>query len=809
MGLMHSVRIRARTVFRPPAFALTATITLALGIGLSTAVYTVADALLIRKLPVVDQDRLITLWGEKRDGSLDNSPLDLKQTREFTRDARTLKGVAYFAYEGAWPVAIRNGDRITRMRRALVSGNWFDVLGARPVIGRALRPADDVVGAAPVVVLSHAAWQRQYGADPGVVGTTLTLAEFGISAKIVGVMPPGLEYPPGTDVWAPFVPSRLRSENDTTAYTALDLVGRLAVNATAENAQTELTAYFTRAGASPWLRDMRGVAHPLPRVILGDVRQAVLVFAAAAALLLLLTCINVANLLLVRGLARFREIGIRAALGASQWQIFTQLLTENAMLAGAGGAAGVLVASAASGSFIALAPAGLPLLSTVHLNKAALVAALVITIVATLFFGLVPAFLTARADIHGVLRSGARQSSGRGARMARETLVAAQIGLALLVLSGAALLARSFVALRNADLEFDSSHLLIAELAIRYDHYGTAEQQLPLIRALLAQLRSTPGVQAVSPVVAIPFSGTGGWTGRAGLEGQSATEAARNPMFSMEVVTPEYFRTFGLHVLRGRAFADTDRPGSEQVVVISETTARQYWPDQDPIGRRLYIGGILDVGFTVVGIVPDTRYRDLREPRASVYYPLAQSPFPFVPTTLAIRTAGSPASLVPIVRRVINETVSGVALAGAEPFETYMKGPLSQPRLNAFLLGVFAVVAATLAAIGLFGTMSAMVRQRTREFGVRMALGATSRDIQSLVIGRGLAIAGAGVAAGLAAALLANRVLSSLLYEVRATDAATLAAAVLFVTTIALLASLIPSRSSARIDPALALRSEG
>jgi ABC-type antimicrobial peptide transport system permease subunit len=280
-------------------------------------------------------------------------------------------------------------------------------------------------------------------------------------------------------------------------------------------------------------------------------------------------------------------------------------------------------------------------------------------------------------------------------------------------------------------------------------------------------------------------------------------------MFNMEVVTPDYFRTFGLRVLRGRAFTDADRKGAGQVVVISETTARQYWPNQSPLGKRMSIGGGLDESFTVVGVVPDTRYRDLREARASVYYPLAQSPFPFAPTTVAIRAASSPGSLVPVIRRAIDEAVPGVALASAEPFETYMRGPLSQPRLNAFLLGVFATVAATLAAIGLFGTMSTMVRQRTREFGIRMALGATAREIQSIVIGRGLAIAGVGMGVGLTAAVFANRVLSSLLYEVGATDMGTLAATALLVAAIALLASFIPSRSSARIDPALALRADG
>ena len=812
MRLVQSVRLGARTLFRAPTFAFTAITILALGIGLSTAVFTVAEALLIRRLPVLDQDRLVTLWGEKRDGSTMNWPLDLKATREFTRQTRTLQSMAYFAYEGAWPVAIRNGDQVTRLRRALVSGNWFDVLGTRASVGRALRPADNVVGAAPVVVLSHATWQTQFGADPHVIGKMLRLEEFGFTATIVGVMPPGLEYPTGVDFWEPFVPSRLTSENDPTAYTALDLVGRLAVNATAENAQSELTAYFTHAGASTsslLLRQLRGVAHPLARVVLGDARPAVLAFAGAAALLLLLTCINVANLLLVRGLARIREIGIRAALGASRSQVVAQLFIENAMLAAAGGAVGVLVAGAAVQGFIKIAPGDLPLVNTVHLDMTALGAALGITIVAVLLFGLLPAFLMARADIQAALRSGARQSVGRGGRIARETLVAAQIALALIVLSAAALIARSFVKLRNADLEFDASHLLVAELAIHYDQYGTAEQQLVLIRQLLAQLRSTPGVLAVSPVVAMPFSGTGGWTGRAGIEGESPDEAAKNSMFNMDVVTPDYFRTFGLRTLRGRAFTDADQQGAERVAVVSESTARQYWPDQDPIGKRFYVSSKINELFTVVGVVPDTRYRDLREAPASVYFPLAQSPFDFAPTTLAIRSAGSPSSLVPIIRQVIDQAVPGVALASAAPFDSYMNGPLSQPRLNTFLLVVFAVVAATLAAIGLFGAMATMVRQRTRELGIRMALGATSWAIQSMVITRGLAIAAAGVGTGLLGAVLANRLLSPLLFHMSATDAVTLGTAALFLTTVALLASFIPSRSSARIDPALALRSDG
>ncbi|HEY5062242.1 MAG TPA: ABC transporter permease, partial [Gemmatimonadaceae bacterium] len=290
---------------------------------------------------------------------------------------------------------------------------------------------------------------------------------------------------------------------------------------------------------------------------------------------------------------------------------------------------------------------------------------------------------------------------------------------------------------------------------------------------------------------------------------QSPGEAAKNPMFSMEVVTPDYFRTFGLRVLRGRALGDADRKGAEPVVVISESTARAYWPSQDPIGKRLLMGGSLDQGFTVVGVVPDTRYRELRDARGSVYYPLAQSIFPFAPMTLAIRTTGRPASVVSGLRRLIPEAASGIVLARAEPFESFMEAPLAQPRLNAFLLAVFALAAATLAAIGLFGVMATMVRQCRRELGVRMALGATVRDIESIVVGRGLTVAGVGVAAGLAGSVVANRLLSSLLYQTSPTDIPTLAGVATLLLLIAVLASLIPAQSSARIDPAIALRSEG
>lgn len=791
--------VSLRSLRRTPGFALTVILTLALGIGLATAVFTVADALLLRQLPVRDQDRLVVLWGQAPDQAF-NYPLGLDDAREFARRSRSLERVAFFAYYGAGPKPIRDGDQISRLRRALVSGEFFDVLGAQPALGRTLRATDDVAGAAPVLVLSYGAWQRRFGGDPHVLGRQVLTYDDGVAYTIIGVMPRGLDYPSGTDFWAPVVPSTIPKD--------LYVIGRLAPGRTGADARDEMTAFLGRAEASPWQRDLRGVVHTLPRIVLGDVRPALIVFAVAAGLLLLITCINVANLLLVRGLARVREIAVRSALGASRGRVMGQLLTENALLAIAGGAIGVAVAAGAVRGFIAYAPAGVPRLDEIQLNAAALAGAVVITGVAMVLFGLAPAVMTSRAALHQVLRSDAGQTSRRS-RRTTEALVAGQVALALLVLSAAALLARSLVKLERAELSFEPSRLLIGELVLRLDLYDDERKQLALLERLLPQLEAIPGVRAVSPVVAVPFSGSGGWDGKPAAEAQSPEEAAANPMLNMEVVAPAYFETLGIPVIRGRVLTDADREGAPPVVVVSQSAARHYWPGGDPIGKRLRMGPELEQTLTVIGVVPDTRYRDLRDARPSIYFPLRQSFFPFMPMTLAVRTSGPPAELVPTIRRVIEETAPGAALASAAPFEAFLDRPLAQPRLNALLLAVFAGAAVALAAVGLFGVMVTMVRQRTHELGVRIALGATGRDLRRMVMWRGLAIATAGMVVGLFGALLANRLLVAMLYEVSPTDGVTLGVVAALLLCVAALASVIPARSTTDIDPVLVLRADG
>jgi predicted permease len=792
-----------RSLHRTPGFAVAAILTLALGIGLSTAVFTVADAMLIRQLPVRDQGRIVTLWG--REKGFDNFPLSVDDAREFARRTRSLSQVAYYPYQGAWPKPVRDGTGVSRLRQALVSGDFFTVLGAHAVLGRTLRATDDVAGAAPVAVLSYGTWQQKFAGDPAVLGRQLVMYDSDLSYTIVGVMPRGMDYPKGSDFWVPIIPS---SSPGGLSYLSVDLVGRLAPGATPANARDEMTAFFGRADASPYLRNLRGVVRTLPRVILGDTRPALFVFAAASALLLLIACINVANLLLARGLARTREIAVRSALGAGRVRIIAQLLAENAMLAIAGGVVGLMVAAGAVRMFVAFAPAGVPRLDEVHMNGAALAGAVGIAAIAMLFFGLAPAIMMSRVELQAVLRSGMRHSPGRGSRMATEALVVAQIALAVVVLSAAGLIARSLLKLERVDLALQTSHLLIGQLSIRYDQFDTKDTQLALLERLLPEVRAVPGVRSVSPVVAVPFAGGAGWDGHASTEGQTTEEAAANPMLNMDVVSPDYFATLGIPIIRGRGFTDADREGAPAVVVVSQSAAREYWPGGRALGKQLTMGSASQAA-TVVGVVPDTRYRDLRDARPSIYFPLRQSFFPFVPMALAIRATGSPTAIVPTLRRVIGAVDPGVTLTYAAPFDFYLEAPLAQPRLNALLLAVFASAAVALAAIGLFGIMATMVRQRTRELGVRLALGATAGDLRDLVMRRGLVIATAGLALGIIGALLANRLLASLLYEVSATDAVTLVAVAGLLLAVAALATFIPARSSTRIDPAIALRVEG
>jgi putative ABC transport system permease protein len=791
-----------RGLRRSPGFTITALLALGFGIGLATAVFTVANTLLVRRLPVADEDRLVALSGQSRDGRVANWPLSYADAREFAAHTRSLSGVAFFVFPGVIRAPIDAGGTVERYNFAAVSADFFGVLGATPLFGRALRREDDVGGAPPVLVLSYRAWKERFGATQDVIGRSVVLQPTDATFKIVGVMPQGLDFPRGVEAWtaeAATVPA-----GDLTNV-QMDMVGRLAPTASVAAASEELTAFFAHASGSK--RELLGAARSVPQLVVGDVRAAIFAFVAAVGLLLLITCINVANLLFVRGVGRAKEIAVRSALGATRGRLMAHLLGESSLLAIGGGALGALVAAGALRVFVAMAPQGFPRIDELHVDATALVLSALLTGGAMLLFAAAPAFFTAGVDAAEVLHSGHRHGGSRHLRRITDLLVAGQVALSVVVLSAAAVVARSLINLERANLALDSSRVLIAELSVRYREYDTAPKQLAAIERLLPAIAASPGVRAVSPVVAPPFSVVA-WDGVPRSEGQSVEDAKKNAVLNMELVAPSYFATFEIPVLRGRAFTADDRPGAASVVMLSESAARSYWPDQDPIGRRLWLGSKTDSMSTVIGIVPDTRYRDLRAARATIYFPLAQSAFPFVPTSLAIRTAGDPASIIPSLRRVLSETVPGISLVRAAPFDSYLSGPLAQPRLDAALLLVFAIAAVVLSAVGLFGVLATAVRQRTREIGVRLALGASPAGVAGLVLKRALAIGLAGEAPGLAIVTLTNHWLASLLFGVSPTDAATLAAVACFVLGVSALAALVPARLGASVDPVVALRAE-
>ena len=805
--VLSDVRVGLRSLRHSPLFAITAILTLAMGIGIATAVFMVAEAVLLEPLPVRDQNRVVVLWGGATGGRFDNFPLVLSDAREFAARSRSLERVEFFAFGGATHVPVRDANSVIRIRRALVSGGYFQLLGTQPVLGRALLPEDDVRGAAPVVVLSFGAWKRFFSGDSGVVGRRLVMHETGVAHSIVGVMPLGLDYPRGTDFWAPVIPNS--PLNGGSVYAELHVIGRLRPGASATEARDELTTFFTRPGANRWQRDMRGVVHSLPNVIIGDVKPAVLAFAAAAGLLLLITCCNVANLILVRGLARVREIAVRSALGAGRGRIVRQLITESALLAVSGGAIGTALSAFAVRAFVAFAPPGTARLDEIRFDTTAVGSAVAITAVVTLLFSLAPALIASRIELHDALRSGSRQSgASRRFRLGTEALVVGQIALALLVLSAAGLITRSLLKLDRVDLALDPSRLAVVELALPYGGFGDTRKRLALLDRLLPRLEAIPGVHAVSPVLTAPFATVGGIFGQLAAEDQTTDEASKNPTLVMEVVTPNYFTTLGIRVLRGRAFTDDDREGSQPVAVLSASAARHYWPGADPIGKRLTWGPSDDAMVTVVGIVPETRYRDLRHPRLSIYFPLRQTSFPVAPMTLVVRSTLRSTDVIPAIRRTVGEVDPGVAVASAAAFETFLEVPRAQPRLNALLLAAFAITAVGLAAVGLFGVMTTMVRQRTREFGIRMALGATATRVGRLVLRRGVALGILGTSLGLLAALGANRLLVAMLFDVSPTDELTLGFVTFALLGVASLASLIPAWSSTRIESIVALREE-
>ena len=800
--LTHDLRIAVRGFRRAPSFTVTAVLILAIGIGMAVAMFTVFDAVVIRPLPVTSPDRVVELYTYKGDPNTDYYVLreDLKKV---AASSKTMRDVAGIVHWGAPPAPLVDGDRPLVLNRTLVTGNFFVVLGTRPLLGRLVQPSDETPGAELVLVLSYGAWHKYFGGDPGIVGRRLMEPYGRKPYRVIGVAPPGLEYPAAVDVWMPaWQPSNQLS---------VIAVARLAPNATPRVAQSEFLQIMKGLSAD---REYDGAhVETFTHAVVGDVQPILMVLVAAVGLLLLIACVNVGNLLLLRAASRARELSVRRALGATFGDVVRQLVVESGLLGMAGGALGLVMAGALIKLLVAFAPPQLPRVDMIGVAGAPVVITVGVTLAAVLLFGVVPALIASRGELASPLRYDSRAGTEtRARRRMRQALVASQVALALVMLAGAALLGRSLERLQGLSLGYDPSHLSLLSVAFPPSTYSDSagkvdQQRLNTLGDQLAPVyRAVPGVTAVTQMLVPPFLGTGIFIGRLDLEGQTPEQRKSNPAYPVEAGGADYFRVYGIPILRGRAFTEGDDEKSENVAVVSESAARKLWPNEDPIGKRIHFWSADSTTLrTVVGVAGDMHYRSLRESTAEIYLPWKQS---YWQGSFAIRTTGSLGSVLPALRRATAEVNPDLTLWQADAMDDLIAKPLAQPRMSALLLACFAFVSMLLAAIGLYGVMASSVRGSMRELGVRAALGASPGRLRRGVLTQALIVTGTGAVVGLVVALAASRLLTKLLFEVSPADPVSLIGSAALLLVVALIAAYVPARHATRVDPVQALRSD-
>jgi len=805
---MHRISLALRSFRRAPGFFATAVLIVGLGIGMSVAIFSVFRTVLVRRLPVVDQDRIVVMWTYVSDPTTEVT-LGTKELSVVRKESRTMRDIAAIAHWPAASLPFEYGDGSVELNRGMATGNFFDVLGARPALGRLFRPSDDEVPGMSLnetraLVLSYRAWRDKFGGDSAIIGRHLVEPLVRTDYRIIGVAPPGLSYPAGVDYW---IPMWTGWQGTVSSFA----VARLAPGATATAARDEYLAIEQRL--TPKVHFRGAHAATFTETILGDVRPVLTLLTTAVALLLLIACLNVGNLLLLRASTRARELAIRRALGASFGDLVRDLLVEALVIAVAGAALGLLVAVGAIRLLVAYAPADVPRLDDVQLAGAPIAVAVAVASAAVLLFGVVPALLIARGQLAAPLRLDARvvgETSRR--RFVRQTLVASQMALAMVMLGGAALLTRSLTRLLRQDTGFVSDHLSVFWYSWNARKDSTVAKMAALGDRLNRRVRAIPGVTATTQLVAPPMLGNGVWQIRFEADGQTPADAGTNPLFPTDMVGPEFFRTFGVKLDRGRAFTDLDDASSPLVAIVSESVARKLWPGRDPIGQRIRVPGATPDGLiggdgwrTVVGVAHDTHLRLLREVSPMVFLPSVQG---YWQGSIAIRSTVPLPALLPALRVAGREVDPDLALWSPRTMDEILDGPLSQPRLGALLTSTFGLVALLLAAIGLFGVMASLVRERTREFGIRMALGASAGRVRMAVLRRAALVAGSGAVVGLVVALATSRLLTALLFGVSPMDPIALGAACLVLLAVAAVASYLPARRATSIDPVQALRSD-
>jgi predicted permease len=799
--LLQDVRYAWRSLCKSPGFTFIALLTLVLGIGANTAIFTVVNGVLLRPLPYDDSDRIVQVYDQNPERGTTYGPFSPQDVDDLKRNNNVYETLAsYDYYAGLTGMNLVGSGEPLRVETAYVSDGFFQTFGVSAALGRALLPEENIVGRDKVVVLSDGLWRRRFGGDPSVIGQKITLEDKPFT--IVGVMPRSFEFPAReVDVWTPL--SRVSDDMvpHRRAIRWLSVVGRLKSGQTLETA-TSGTNVFLKQLEQQYPDDNRGwgpsVLRPLEAVLVGNVRPALLVLLAAVGLVLLIACANLANLLLARGTARSREIAVRVALGAQRSRLIRQLLTESIVLSLIAGAISLLIAISGTNSLIALGASTIPRTQSIHVDVSVIVFSFVVSVITGVFFGLIPALKVTALNFYDALKQGGRGFAGGGNRL-REALVVAEMAVAAMLLVGSGLVMKSLWKLVNVDPGFDAQPVLALRMSIPKSKYANDQQEVNYRKQLMQSIASVPGVVAVGGSKTMLLKG-GGEPYEFTLQGPKGPVEVR-PRSGVFMITPDYFRALGIPLLRGRVFTDRD---NSPVVIINQATAQQYWPGEDPVGKTISLG---KYPFEIVGIVGNVHNDGLTaEATTAIYVPINR--FQRSNLNIFVRAAVPPMLLVNAVQRAIWSVDKDQPITDIAPLNQKVAATTSQPRFFTVLLGIFGALAVILAAVGAYGVLAYMVRQRTNELGIRMALGAQPGDLLTMVLSQGCRVALLGLAIGFVGALLTTRLLSSLLFGVKATDPAAFIAAAVLLSVVALLASYLPARRATKVDPMVALRYE-
>jgi putative ABC transport system permease protein len=804
--LASDIRFALRMLRKSPGFATVTILTLALGIGANTAIFSVVDAVLLRPLPYLQPDHLVTVSESNRPYDLLTrsavAPGNFLDWRDRNQVFEQIAAVHLPGY------SLTGGDRPERVLGAATSAGLLRLLGLRPALGRDIEATDDRTGAPPVVMLTHALWERRFGADPQVLGKTVHLGM--TPYTVIGVLPTGLTFPePDVQLWVPLEQSLSTQELHWRNSHYLDVYARLKPRVTLAQANQELSRIAgevksenpdSNSGAAALVLSMQ-------EDLAGAIRPALITLLVAVGFVLLISCANVANLLLVRATGRGKELAIRMALGAGKSRVIRQMLSESVLLSIAGGCAGLFVASWTRQALLALKPESLPQFNVIQTDWRVLLFTLAISVLTGFLFGLAPALrgtgLNLAPSLHGSSRN---MTTGKNIRHLRNIFVSSEIAVSLILLVGAGLTLRSFFELRNIPLGFRTDHTVTARISIPEDKYSSDDQVVSFYDSVLDRIRSTPGVESAAMTSFLPLTGHN-FDNSFDIVGRPPNSSSDRDYPLVRFVDPQFFRVLQIPLLSGRSFVPRDRTGSSRAIVLSESMAKRYFPNSDALGAHLIVYLGLDQSpWEVVGVVGDVRTDIAEKPQPTIYFPYAQIPYRYM--VLAVRTYGDPQSMIETIRNTVSQLDHDQPVFQTRTLSQLVDQALVPWRFSMTLLGAFALMALLLAAAGIYGVMSYVVGQRTHEMGVRMALGAQPADVLRLVIAQGAKLAFTGVFAGLLVSLAITRLMSNLLFGVSAKDPFTLSAVALLLTFVALAACYIPARRATKVDPTIALRCE-